>query len=178
MGKKKAPPLTKRFTNGHKTQTFGEAVALQECYAEEEKARQNFYSRLHTMKKNRNVILGDVTSRVDAPMLMPKEHIPLAPGTEKFDVLGGGNTLSVRTYNNPNIPLRNERKRNQLVNGFQNRRSALEEELEQVKLMVRHKQLVMAMSYNGEIVEHKMNHSNPQYQEKVEIKNKSIAYIG
>ena len=130
------------------------------------------------MKKNRNVILGDVTSRVDAPMLMPKEHIPLPPGTEKFDVLGDGKNLSVRTYNNPNIHVRNERKRNQLVSGFQNRRSALEAELEQVQLMVRHKQLVMAMSYNGEIVEKKMNNSNPQYSEKVDVKNKSIAYIG
>ena len=111
-------------------------------------------------------------------MLMPKEHIPLAPGTEKFDVLGDGKTLSVTTYNNPSIPLRNERNRNQLVNGFQNRRSAVEAELEQVKLMVRHKQLVMAMSYNGEIVEQKMNLSNPQYQEKVDVKNKSIAYVG
>lgn len=173
MGKKKAP--MKRFTNGHKCMTFKESVALQEIYASEEVRRQNFYARVGEWKASRNVILGDRTSREDAPMLMPRENVPLAPGSEDFKILGEGKTLSATTYNNPAVDKKTQMRKSQMVNGFVTRRNGIEAELEQMKLMVRQKQLIMGMTYNGNVVSDMNLHPAT---EKIKIKNISNPYVG
>ena len=66
--KKKA---SKRFTNGHKCFTGPEAKFLTEIIVKETDSRDHFSLNLATFKKPRDPTNGELTSRDDAPYIMP-----------------------------------------------------------------------------------------------------------
>lgn len=82
--KKKGP---RRFTNGHKCFTGPEAKFITEIIAKETDSRDSFVVNLATFKKPRDPTNGELTSRDDAPYIMPL--------TETYK-----NTLVKTIYNN------------------------------------------------------------------------------
>jgi len=174
MGKKKAPPLTKRFNNGHKCQTGPESMAIQENYNRVDRARQNFYDRVDTMKKSRNVLLGEKTSRVDAPPLVPHDRLPARPGEEPYRLLAG--TLSAKSYNRPLLPTGKMSPDMSKIKGYTTRRNALDDELEMLNQRILHKKLVLSFSQGGRKITDKGMH--PAIDQVISTKNITIPYIG
>jgi len=178
MGKKKGPPpLTKRFNNGHKCLTAAESEAVIECQNRVDRARDNFYTNVATMKKSRNCTMGEKTSRVDAPPLISHDRLPYRPGEEPYNLLGG--TLSAKTYNNPSVQPGVHRSVSSDVlrtTTLRKRSDEIESELAMMREVLRHKTLVLNMSHNGSMLPKKTLH--PAMEQKIAEKNLSIPYIG
>lgn len=182
MGKKKVPPpLTKRFNNGHKCLTAAESEALIECQNRVDRARDNFYTNVHLMKRNRNCTAGEATSREDAPPLIPHDRLPYRPGEEPFEMLGG--TLSAKTYNNPAVSLGRDRDvttDQARVQSLRKQSSKIDSELNMMREILRHKQFVLQLSHNGKrLTEQRLHPAMQQTIEKSTIQEQnSIPYIG
>ena len=178
MGKKKGPPpLTKRYNNGHKCLTASESVAIIECQNRVDRARDNFFSNVHTMSQARNCTLGEATSRDNAPPLIAHDRLPFRPGEEPYDILAG--TLSAKTYNNPDVAPGVHRQTTSdilRVTTLRKRSGEIDNELAMVREALRHKQFVLNLSHNGSRLPKKTLHT--AMEQKIAERNISIPYIG
>jgi hypothetical protein len=171
--KKPKVDFTKKFTNGHVCQTGPEQMALQECYSRESRARNNFFASVDTMKQSRNVVLGEKTSREDAPPLVPPEWLPKPPGADSFEVVVG--TSSAKTYNAPSIQAGKVYADASKVDSLRRRKQEVQEELELMDQMLRHKKMALAFSSGGKSIVGKTLH--PAMGQKIAKDQVSIPYI-
>ena len=69
-GKKVRDPLTKRFTNGHKCFTAMQSKFMIEIMAKDEEKRLAFEDNKYILKRDRDPVAGEMTSRENAPYLV------------------------------------------------------------------------------------------------------------
>jgi hypothetical protein len=167
------PDFTKKFTNGHVCQTGPEQMALQECYTRESRARNNFYDTVSTMKQNRNVVLGEKTSREDAPPLVPPEWLPKPPGADSFEVVVG--TSSAKTYNAPFLQAGKVYADASKVDSLRRRKQEIQEELAMMDQILRHKKMTLQFSSGGKSLADSTLH--PAMGQKITRDQVSIPYI-